>query len=156
MSRITLDRLGSFDLFARCRRADLAAIDRLGVTVDLPAGRTLCSEGTPGKEFFVLLAGFVDVCTAFGTAALLRPGAWFGEAALLDGAPRRATVTTRTPVTVIVFGKREFNALLAVKPRIRAQLEQTTAQVVAGAAPTREPWYQPVPSGLSNLSFDAI
>lgn len=156
MSRTTIARLGAINLFAGCRRRSLAIIDRLGVTIDLPAGCALCAEGRSGTEFFVLLDGLVDVRTAAGTAAVLRPGAWFGETALLDHAPRRATVTARTPVTLIVFGKREFSALLTAAPNVRAQLEQTTAHIVSGRAPTRQPWYQPLSSQSSMVTLDGI
>jgi len=156
MSRATLARLRTIDLFDCCRRRDLATIDGLGATLDLRAGCTLCREGRPGAEFFVLLDGLVDVHTASGTAAVLRPGAWFGEAALIDHAPRRATVTARTPVIVIVFGKREFTSLLACAPGVREKLERTTAHVVAGDAPTGQPWFQPLPSRPPVAMFDHV
>ncbi len=155
MSHATLVRLGSMELFAGCRRSHLEAIDRLGVTLDVPAGRTLCREGMPGTEFFVLLSGVVDVRAASGLA-VLRPGAWFGEVALLDHAPRRATVTTRTPAALLVFGKREFSGLLSIEPLVRDRLERTAALVVAGMGPTDEPWYEPLPIGLANLALESI
>jgi sigma-B regulation protein RsbU (phosphoserine phosphatase) len=152
MATTAIARLKSVDLFTGCSRAQLAAIDRLGVTLDLPAGVTLCAEARSGAEFFVLLAGLVEVQTGSGTAAVLRPGAWFGETALIDDAPRRATVRARTPITVLVFGKREFAGLRVINRGIRERLEHTSAQVVAGRAPTELPWYQPLPSGLSTMT----
>ena len=144
MPTTALRRLAALELFTDCRRADLARIDRLGVTLDLPAGRTLCRQGAAGEEFFVVLSGLVDVRTDSGTVARLHPGAWFGEVALLDGSPRRATVVTKTAVTVLVFGRREFKSLLAVVPGVRARLERTRTRLVDGMAPTRRPWYQPL------------
>jgi len=153
MSKTTIRRLASLELFADCRRAALERIDQMGVMLDVPAGRRLCDEGAPGEEFFVLVDGNVEVHTAAGRSALLRPGAWFGEIALLDRGVRRATVTARTRATVLVFGRREFNGLLAIAPSVRARLERTTAGFVQGAAPPRRPWYQPLPSGSSVLAF---
>jgi CRP-like cAMP-binding protein len=154
MASTTIARLKSVELFTGCSRSQLTAIDRLGVTLDLPAGATLCTEARPGAEFFVLLAGLAEVRTVSGAAAVLRPGAWFGEIALIDHTPRRATVTSRTPVTVLVFGKREFNGLRGVNPHIEECLERTTAEVVAGKPPTELPWYQPLRSGHSTMTFN--
>ena len=148
MSKVTLRRMGALELFGGCRRSQLARIDQLGVTLVVRPGRALCVEGARGAEFFVLVDGLLDVRASIGTVALLRAGAWFGEAALIDNAPRRATVTTRTESMLIVFGRREFNTLLEIAPQVRARLQRSASLVVHEAVPTRQPWYQPIPSGL--------
>jgi CRP-like cAMP-binding protein len=94
----------------------------------------------------VLLEGDVVVRTAAGTVALLHPGGWFGEMALLYGEPRRATVTATTHVTVIVYDKREFNCMLEVVPSVRARIHNGAKRLVDGDAPTRDAWYQMLPS----------
>jgi len=85
----------------------------------------------------------------------LRPGAWFGETALIDDAPRRATVTSRTPVTVLVFGKREFAGLRVVSRDIGERLDLTTSKVVAGEPPTELAWYQPLSERHSSVAGSA-
>jgi len=154
MASRCIARLKTIDLFNGCSRAQLATIDRLGVTLDLPAGMTLCAEANPGAEFFVLLSGIAEVRTESGTAAELQPGAWFGETALIDRSPRRATVTSRTPVTVLVFGKREFGGLRVVDPGIDERLARTSARAIAGDSPTELAWYRPLPSGHSTMTFN--
>ena len=154
MPTTALRRLAELELFTDCRRADLAMIDRLGVTLDLPPGRTLCQQGARGAEFFVVLAGLVDVRSDSGTEALLHPGAWFGELALLDDSPRRATVVTRTAVTVLVFGRREFRRLLTVAPGVRARLERTRTRILDGMVPTRRPWYQQLSPAFPAMSSE--
>jgi CRP-like cAMP-binding protein len=144
MSKTTMRRIHGLELFDGCTRSQLAAIDRLGTTVDVPAGTRLCAEGMTGNEFFLLVDGLVDVRTSGGVAALLRPGAWFGEAALLDGAPRRATLVTRTESMLIVLDRREFNTLLQIAPSVRRRLRECATRVASGTAPTRQPWYQHV------------
>jgi len=154
--RSSIARLKSLELFSGCGRAQFATIDQLGVTLDLESGVALCTEHCPGAEFFVLLSGLVEVRNDAGVAAILRPGAWFGETALIDNAPRRATVKTRTPVAVLVFGKREFKGLIALTPHIRSRLERTAAQVVAGSPPAEQPWYQPLPGGSPAMTFNLV
>jgi CRP-like cAMP-binding protein len=154
MTTATIRRLAALELFAGCRRAELARIDQLGTTLAVRPGRTFCGQGAPGYEFFVLLEGDVVVQTAAGTVALLHPGGWFGELALLDGEPRRATVTARTHVTVIVFEKREFKCMLEVAPSVRARIQRGAKRLARGDTPTRQAWYQPLPSAPPLVSFD--
>jgi len=127
MSKTTISRLRSLDLFEGCTRAQLAKIDRLGITLAFAPGRELCVEGSPGAEFFVLIDGVVDARTSSGAVELLRPGSWFGEIALLDKVPRRATVTTRSESLLLVFGRREFGTLLAIAPHLRERLQRSAA-----------------------------
>jgi cAMP-dependent protein kinase regulator len=127
MSKTTLNRLRDLDLFEGCTRSQLAKIDRLGIALQFPPGRALCVEGSPGAEFFLLIDGVVDARTSSGTVALLHSGSWFGETALIDNAPRRATVTARSQTMLIVFGRREFATLLAIAPKVRARLQRTAA-----------------------------
>jgi CRP-like cAMP-binding protein len=155
MTTATIRRIAAHELFSGCRRAELAQIDQLGTTIDVRPGRTLCDEGAPGYEFFVLLAGDVVVRTAAGTVALLHAGGWFGELALLDGEPRRATVTATTHVTVIVFDRREFNCMIAVAPSVRARIWRGAKRLVDGDAPTRQAWYQPLPVTFPVMSFES-
>ncbi len=80
---------------------------------ELPAGRTIVSEGEPGDRFYVLLSGLAAVTQATrGPRGMVRPGDWFGEVALAMGVPRTATVTTMTPSTVASCDRETFDALL--------------------------------------------
>ena len=147
-------KLASLELFAGCTHRTLRNIDTLSCTVDVQPGRDLCIEGDFGEEFFVLLSGLVEVRQGDGNVALLHPGAWFGETALLTRTRRHATVTTRTESTVLVFGKREFHALLSLAPEVQTRLLETCQRVNNGYTPTRLAWYEPLPR-QPKIAFDA-
>jgi CRP-like cAMP-binding protein len=123
------------------------------VTLDVPAGRTLCNDGNPGGEFFVLLEGLVEVRTTRGRVARLHPGGWFGELALFDRGVRRASVTTVTDSVLLVFGKREFTSLLAACPSVETRVRNSADSFNRGGVPAHEPWYESVADGFARSVY---
>jgi len=80
---------------------------------DVPAGRTIVSEGDGGDRFYVLLSGMATVTQeGRGPRSVLRPGETFGEVALAMGVPRTATVTTMLPSVVASCDRATFDELL--------------------------------------------
>jgi CRP-like cAMP-binding protein len=144
MSTATLRRLRALELFAGLGRSDLARIDRLGMMLEVPRGKTLCRDGEIGREFFVLTRGLAEVCGTNHQRALLHEGAWFGEGALLDNVPRRATVTAVLQSTVLVLDRREFAGMVREFPAVRARLEASVEEIVRHRDGTRFSWYQPI------------
>ncbi len=74
-------------------------------------------QDAKGDSFFLLLAGRVRVDARDGSSSTLDPGAGFGELALIDGAPRSATVTSLDQVTVAELPRAAFQRLLQNEPR---------------------------------------
>ncbi|HEY3831388.1 MAG TPA: cyclic nucleotide-binding domain-containing protein [Acidimicrobiia bacterium] len=130
MSDITIRRLRNLELFRGCNRSELEKIDQLTTTLVFRAGKTLCTEGALAHEFFVLVDGVANLHSSRGEAALLGPGTWFGEGALINGAHRIATVTTVTDTMVLVFGRREFRTLCTDVPTVLARIERRRREVV--------------------------
>ena len=97
-----------------------------------PAGKTLITQGEPGKQCFVLIEGSVDVVKDGKKVPEMRGGSEiFGEIALLSGGPSTATVTTATPVRALVIGPQQFQSparALAVDPAPRAARDERAAR----------------------------
>jgi CRP-like cAMP-binding protein len=121
------DLLADVALFSRCSRRERATVARHMETATLPSGATLVEEGEEGDALFVIIEGGASVRRKGVEVAVVGPGAWFGELALLDGEPRSATVVATAPTTVAVLGVRLFRTLLREFPDM-------TGEVLAGLA----------------------
>ena len=117
-----LDRLAAIPLFAHADRKQLQRVAALCTEVRVPAGRTLCTEGQPGQEFFVVEQGEATVSVGGTEVATLGAGDFFGELALLDGQARTATVTSKTDMDLIVLTATEFSSALEADPMIAVRM----------------------------------
>jgi signal transduction histidine kinase len=82
-----------------------------------PANTILCHENAIASTFYIILEGNVKVTKMIDTnqermLKTLGAGDFFGEMALIHDAPRAATVTTVSPITVIEIRKDAFDHLM--------------------------------------------
>jgi CRP-like cAMP-binding protein len=106
------DLLVDVKLFSKCSSRQRRTIARHAQIADLPAGVDLVKEGEPGDALFVILDGEAIVYQGGAEVSRSGPGGYFGEMAILDGAPRSATVVAATDVKVAVIGIRMFRTML--------------------------------------------
>ena len=91
-----LDHLASVSLFSACSKKELQAVARASDEVELPAGRTLCEQGTHrprGLRHHRRAPPRSGATTRRSPRS--GPGTCVGELALLDHGPRTATVDRR-------------------------------------------------------------
>lgn len=91
-------------------------------------GTDVFKQGDPALNFYIVARGSVEVLAdneRGGTLQLgvLGEGDYFGEMALLSGAPRTATVRTLTPCTLLALDVATFNGFLENAPSLRAGLQ---------------------------------
>jgi CRP/FNR family transcriptional regulator, cyclic AMP receptor protein len=110
------EHLASVPLFSACSKKELQLVARRAEDVNVEAGKVLVREGAAGAEFFVIVEGTAEVSRHGNKVAELGPGAFFGDLALLDKAPRNATVTAVTPMELVVLGQREFAGIIDEVP----------------------------------------
>jgi CRP-like cAMP-binding protein len=132
-----LDRFAQLQLFAGCSKSDLAKIARLTVEVNVPAGKVLAREGEPGHEFFVIEEGTATATLRGGETARMGPGECFGELALLNRAPRAATVQAETEMRLVVLDAREFANLIDDVPRVARSVMAAVAERLESAESPR-------------------
>jgi len=112
-----LAMLRKLSMFAGLTDAELCRVDALTCEISVLPGTVLMKQGQVGREVFVVAAGVADVSIDRRTVARVGPGEPLGEMALLEGAPRSATVTALTPMRVLVLDPGRFADLLG-NPRI--------------------------------------
>jgi CRP/FNR family cyclic AMP-dependent transcriptional regulator len=117
-----LDHLANTWLFSNCSGRELRLVARASDEITVPAGKVLCEEGRPGREFFVILSGRAAVRRHGRKVATLGPGDYFGELALLDRLPRSATVVAETDMDLLVLSQSAFNGVIDSVPQIARKL----------------------------------
>jgi CRP/FNR family cyclic AMP-dependent transcriptional regulator len=128
MGRGWTDVLSDVPLFAGLSKRDLNKITGVARSRRFPRFSTIVRAGEPGDTFFVILDGTVLVKPPGKRATRLAAGDSFGEMALLDDAPRSATVEAQDEVFVMLLGRSAFNKILAKEPKIATALLRTLAQ----------------------------
>jgi CRP-like cAMP-binding protein len=107
-----VDTLGTVPLFSACSKKELQMVAKSAERVTLPAGHVVVTEGAAGTEFFVVIDGKARVERHGRQVASIGAGGFFGDLALLDRAPRNASVIADTELEVAKLGQRAFDALL--------------------------------------------
>jgi len=105
------------------------------------AGETIFLEGEPGKALFIVLEGGVSICHARNGAeervAMLAPGSYFGELALIDDLPRSATARAEIRSALLILYKSHFDDLIEghsmIAIRVMGNLLKTLAGYVRAA-----------------------
>lgn len=99
----------------------------------LAPGEGVIREGDPGESLFAVVRGVLQVVRPaertepytglfWEMVAVLGPGDWFGEASLLTGAPRNATIVTASETLLVEIPKAGFEASLKREPELVERL----------------------------------
>lgn len=95
------------------------------------AGERVLRQGDAGHLFYLIDSGEVDVVVQTAsetkTVAHLGPGDYFGEVALIEQAPRNASIFATTPCRFFTIGKEVFERVLEASPSLDDELRQTMA-----------------------------
>lgn len=122
-----VEALGRCRLFGGLGQGSLEVIARNLRTRRFRRGEVLFHEGDPGEALFIVAAGAVKVVVPSDEGdeailATLRRGDFFGELALLDGAPRSASAIALEATETLALPRDQFSALVGSEPAIRDAL----------------------------------
>jgi putative ABC transport system ATP-binding protein len=121
------------DVFSRLTTGTLTNIAEAMAKERHPTGTAIIRQGDEGDKFYLIKSGAVEVIVNQGRpeeerVATLGKGQFFGETALLTGAPRNATVVAVQDVQVYTLDKPNFRAAIAVSEPFRKELEKILFQ----------------------------
>jgi CRP/FNR family transcriptional regulator, cyclic AMP receptor protein len=126
--RLWAEVLAEVPLFAGVSARHVRKIAALGSAVSFNAKTRIVSAGDPGDAFYVLLLGRAEVQRGRGRPKIeMGPGAYFGEMALLDGAPRSATVVAKSEAICLLLARKKFEKVLKDEPAVAYALLRTLA-----------------------------
>jgi CRP-like cAMP-binding protein len=84
--------------------------------------KTIVTEGQPGVMMYVVVDGKVAVSIQGKLVERIGPGGVFGEMALIDRAPRLATVVSETDCGLLAIGRNTFLDLIKASPDFAVSL----------------------------------
>jgi CRP/FNR family cyclic AMP-dependent transcriptional regulator len=129
-------------LFAHVEPAGLGILAGAMTRRRFRRNEVIFHQGDPGDSLHVVATGAVKIVLPSpdgeeAIIATLRPGDFFGELALLDGAPHSATATAVEPVETLSLARAPFQQLLdedrglrtALLSGLAAELRRLTGQV---------------------------
>ena len=121
-------RLKSIPLFEDVPEEELGQIATFAQEVTVDQGRELVREGDFSYEFMAIEEGEAEVTRDGGHVADLGPGDFFGEMGLLEKTLRNATVTAKTPMTLVTLTGWDLTRMERHSPeaieRVRSTLEE--------------------------------
>ena len=94
----------------------LGLFRRSSEVVTLKPGDVLFKKGDPAKHMYVVLSGTIRVGDGNTVFEEISPGGIVGEMALIDEAPRSATVTAVADCTLAQIDERRFLLLVQNTP----------------------------------------
>ncbi|MDJ0839647.1 MAG: ABC transporter transmembrane domain-containing protein [Acidobacteriota bacterium] len=125
---ITPERLQAIPLFTHLKESSLEMLSQSLMSEVIPEKRILFMKGDQGNRFYIIARGSVEVIISddeerHQNVRWLSDGDFFGEMALLDNAPRNATVRTGTGTLLLSLSRKDFRELLNHEPELRADIE---------------------------------
>jgi CRP/FNR family cyclic AMP-dependent transcriptional regulator len=128
-SRDALDIARGIPLFAQVADHDLEQIASHLIERRYPRNTTIVEEGLPGDYMYIIREGRVKVTKLSDDGRekileFLEEGAFVGEMALLERAPRSASVKTLTPVRLLALSRTDFIGLLKKSPDLAMSVIQ--------------------------------
>ena len=126
--RLWAEVLAKVPLFVDVSARHVRKIAALGSAVSFNPKTRIISAGDPGDAFYVLLVGRAEVQRGRGRPKIeIGSGAYFGEMALLDGAPRSATVVAKSETICLMLARKKFEKVLKDEPAVAYALLRTLA-----------------------------
>jgi CRP-like cAMP-binding protein len=129
------DFLTEYKGFKDFDKDDIAALNGVCSEDSFAKDDMLFQEEAPGDRMHVIKTGTVKIVKKVkdkeNTLAVLNPGEFFGEMALLDGMPRSAGAKAGEAVTVVTISRTHYSALRDKAPKTALKLMDILVNVLS-------------------------
>jgi cGMP-dependent protein kinase len=119
--------LSSIKMFEKLTTSEKVRLCRSFHEASFEANKVIVKQGEHGSKFFVLVHGRVDVICNDTKVAELGAGEYFGEMALLDNEPRKATVMTKEKSKCFYVDRETFTKTLGPLQDVMARQAKVRA-----------------------------
>jgi len=130
-------QLKKIPLFANLSAPDLEKVAAIASSKAFKANERIFAEGEIGTEMFLIAQGKVRISKMVPgvgeeALAILEPGSYFGEMALIDDTPRSADATAHLACTLYVIQKPALEALMIEHKELAYVLLTTFVKTLSG------------------------
>ena len=127
------ETLRSLPYFADLDDALVDGVCKNSEEIEVESGTTIIEEGSLSEEMYIVVSGLLEVTKKGSTRdvvlATLGPGVVVGEIALLDGAPRTASVVATTLTRLIKIPASAFEELISDSRVVRRMFRTVTTRL---------------------------
>lgn len=120
------DFLAEYKTFQNFSEQDLQALSEECTEGAFKKDEVVFPEESPGDKMYVLRQGSVKVFKKIKnnetTLAIVNPGEFFGEMALLDGGPRSAAAKAIEDVKALTISTKNFETLREKNPQVALRI----------------------------------
>jgi CRP-like cAMP-binding protein len=131
---INITSISECPLFRNLDEAECAEILAAGECRTFKAEQVIFREGAAGDGLFVVMSGSVRISKRSATGeealAIMEPGAFFGEMALIDYLPRAADAIANAPTETFFIPLDALRALLEANQRLAFKLLYALCEVL--------------------------
>lgn len=129
-------QLRKIPLFSNLTSAHLAKLVEIGKERSVAAGEVVFREGEDAREFYVIVSGRVRISKmvpGVGEEALavLEPGSYFGEMALIDDTPRSADAIANVRSQLWIIEKQDLEELMFLHKDLAYELLWTFVRTLS-------------------------
>ncbi|HXZ99444.1 MAG TPA: cyclic nucleotide-binding domain-containing protein [Candidatus Binatia bacterium] len=132
-----IELLRQVPLFAQLSAKQLDFVVTRVDEVDVAKGETLIREGDGNHAMHIIVEGEAQVTVAGTPRRVLGPGAFFGEISMMDRRPATATVTSLSPLRLLVLSHAQFRDAIKADLDLSMAVLATMAQRLRDDAETR-------------------
>ncbi|RMF17360.1 MAG: cyclic nucleotide-binding domain-containing protein [Candidatus Dadabacteria bacterium] len=131
-----VELLAQIALFQDLSPNELERIAALAKEVSFSKNDSIFAEGDAGNALYMIIEGEVRIAKIIPgigeeALAILKPGSFFGEMALLDDSPRSAHAIAHTAARLFAIERDQFESLLFVDKELAYHVLSAIVRVLA-------------------------